>query len=126
MIESIKALFARIFETNLEKKSSNLLTTFNDTVKGLEEVAASAQKQKVKKSKESLEAKESASKKLVKAEDKKRIAIRKAEKIASAKVVNVEFSRDSKIKKNDIAIKRLSKVAEENVKIAGNIKKLIS
>jgi hypothetical protein len=126
MIELLKDLWEKLFETNLDKKARTLTKTFNDTVTGLEKVADQAAKRAVNKAAQAESVRVKTEVKLAGLEGKKLRAIEKAETKAAKATQKAENARDRIKTKKDAQAQELQDVAAQNAKIAAKIKDLIS
>lgn len=126
MTEFIKELIEKLFPSDLEKRTANLLSTFDKTVAGLEKVAIEAKSKAAAKNDEAEEACAIAVQKIEKARDERiRIELKAVEDEAEI-IVEAEETRDVTVEVNLKLASNLTKIAEKNAKIAGKIKNLIS
>ncbi len=125
MSEFFERVWEWFFEANLEKKSGKLLTTFDKTVKGLEQVSENAAKRVATRDLQIENKKAKTEEAIAKVVEKERKAIEKA-KEAKEKLENkAKESRDKIVIKKAAEVAQLKDIAAKNVRVAEKLRELI-
>ena len=126
MIETLKNLYTTVFEASLQRKSKNLLSTFDKTVKGLQDVGLKAQKLASVKA-DQIKAKEASTViKINKAKAAEQKAIIKAEMKRFTKVGKANDSLAKATSMKNTQIESLTAISEKNTRVALKLQDLIS
>ena len=126
MIETLKNLYTTLIEASLQRKSKSLLSTFDKTVKGLENVGVKAQELAGLKADQIVSKEEATATRIAKVKAAERKAIIKAEMKRLTKVGKADDSLTKAKLTKTAQISSLTLIAEKNARVASKLKDLIA